>query len=256
MSDIRPLPPLPDLNDPTATQVLVRTIGASTDFRALGAEATSCSIVVVDDRPTVPATESGDDATEHASGSTIDVESPVLEQIVAEASSTFNRVRPEVLVMTSPNRPTGRSTNVARGRQPYRLRFHVTADDGYCSALMEGVEHAANEFIVVPRSGSEPLLGLAAVLGHMWLDGADMAVVPAVLPMSSGAPVGDDVISMLPRWLGLEECRDTSATIVMRRWFAKWVFNEIDGLPDPVDELADRIRLLGSTVLLMKWIDG
>lgn len=263
MSDIRPLPPLPDVNDPTATQVLVRTIGGSTDFRTLGAQATSCSIIVVDGETV------RDRVNAHAPGGTadsafvdrgvtadVDVENPIIDQILEERDGVFSRVRPEVLVVGTVDRASTRSPGVVPGGRPYRLRFHAAPDDRYCSALIEGVEQAANEFIVIPRQGSEPLIGLSAVLGHMWVDGADMAVIPAVLPMSQGVPVGDEVITTLPRWLGLEDCRDPSATIVMRRWFAKWVFNEIHTLPDPVEELADRIRLLGSTILVMKWIDA
>lgn len=237
-----------------STQVLVRTIGGTDDFHSLGAEATSCSIIVMDgDWISGDPTPDERSTVDRPTPDQCEIERPVITQIVDEQLSTFHRIRPEVLVVTGADRSAGRATSMVRGRRPYRIQFLTASDDNYCSALIEGVESASNEFIVIPRHGDDPLVGLSAVLGHMWLEGADMALLP---DMSSPRPTvssGDDPIASLPGLLGLEQCCRTSMTIVMRRWFAKWIFNEVDQLPDPVDELADRIRLLGSTILLMEW---
>lgn len=245
MSDLHPLSSLPPVSDPTCTQVFVRSIAASSDFRVLGAQATSCSIIVVADTPGDPGVDQCDE-----------VENPIIAQVIAERDGMFSRVRPEVLIVSRTAEAGVGSRRAIRGRQPFRLRFHVAPEDCYCSALVEGVDNAANEFIVVPRFGSEPLVGLSETLGHMWMDGADMAVIPADSRDGVTGENSNDPVSMLPRWLGLDDCRHSSATVVMRRWFAKWIFNEADRLPNPVEELADRIRLLGSTVLVMEQAEG
>lgn len=256
MSDIQHLSSLPPAIDPTNTQVLVRTISASGDFRALGAEATSCSIIMVDRRRYVGVTSTeADDAVngpvDHGVEAYDDIENPVINQIIAEQGGAFRGIRPEVLVVTRNDRPTVRSKRSARSRQPYRLRYHAVPDDCLCTAIVSGVEHASNEFIVVPRFGPDPLTGLPVVLGHMWMEGADMAVIAT----SQSDLVGDELISALPKWLGLVNCDDAIVTVVMRRWFAKWIFNEIDQMSNPTEELADRIRLLESTVLVINWAD-
>lgn len=254
MSDTTPLTPVPPLVDPTATQVLTRTIDGSDDFLSLGAEATSCSIIVVDgDWISGMATGPNDPEPRQQTPESCEIERPVIAQITDERSSTFEKVRPEVLVVTGRQRYASRAPGAPRGRRSYRLRLLESSDDSYCSALIDGVENSSNEFVVIPRHGDDPLTGLPAALGHMWLEGADMALLPGRSSCAPTAAADEDPIASLPRFMGLERCCGTPMTIVMRRWFAKWIFNEIDRLPNPVEELVDRIRLLGSTIVFMEW---
>lgn len=196
-------------------------------------------------------------STGHPIESVDNMESPVLDQIVAEQKSTFASVRPEVLVMTDRGRVQARPQSGGRARRPYRMRFIEVDIDDQCAAIVEGIESAANEFIVLPGAGPDPLTGLAHALGQMWLDGADMALLPGSSPTTGAhrfedGSIGGDVIALLPSLLGLGQERDPSETVIMRRWFAKWIFNQVDQLPNPAGELADRIRLLGSTILVVE----
>jgi len=55
----------------------------------------------------------------------------------------------------------------------------------------------------------------------------------------------------LAEWLGLAGAGVPGRLVVMRRWVARWLFNEISRVIDPADEIADRARLLGIGIIQM-----
>ena len=76
-------------------------------------------------------------------------------------------------------------------------------------------------------------------------EGADVALVHA----GADAPVdpgdADAPSATLSAWLGLRGAVPDGRLVLMRRWVARWLFNEITRAISPADEVADRTRLLG-----------
>ena len=160
---------------------------------------------------------------------------------------------------------------------------HPDLRGGRAVALEEAVEQVSSDFVVVPMDHTADLDRVPELLVNMWLDGADVGLMgPAgdqqvVEPservirrrpwfVSPEFDVGlqpdrlTDVIvaTQLPAadtaarvaaWLGLSEAPVPGRVVVVRRWVARWLLNEIGRALDPVAEFADRARILGLGVV-------
>lgn len=224
MSDLEPVISELQTVDPYVARVLVRQLRPESDFRYLGATGTSCSIVAIDEV------------------------SNVIRQLEFEHETLMDRIRCEVVLMTDGDgsnvvRPLrDRSTGLVRPR-----RFGKPTGDRAC-VLAEAVQRSSNEFIVICGPGEEPLTGLAEILGHMWTEGADIGILAAGDPPRCEDGDDLDAAAAVPGWLGIGG-RSTGSTVVLRRWFARWIFNEMERALDPAEEIADRIRLLGTIII-------
>ncbi len=110
---------------------------------------------------------------------------------------------------------------------------------------------ATGEFVVVtaPESGGDPtplLASLDEALGIMWVDAADAMVLGGGLRSSEMVPGPDaraeHLAVGLGLWRGAGERRATM--VVLRRWVARFLFEEIGRAIDPMQELTERVRLL------------
>lgn len=232
MSNVEHLTSELKIDDPFITRVLTKAISPESDFKTLGSTGTSCSIIAVDDI------------------------SNVLCQLEVEGSSLMDRIRCEIVLMTDADPRSARSSAGGRGRPMVRPRCFGKPDGGRASVLSEAVDRCANEFVIMAGSGAAPLSGLPDLLGHMWTEGADIAV------LSNSGIIGErdqdgDTAALVPAWMGLATGDSVAAqvrgdeTLVMRRWLARWVFNEIERAIDPAVEIADRVRLLGVTIVVV-----
>ncbi len=234
MSDLEPLLSVTTAVDPYATRMLTRSLSPEVDFRALGATGTSCSIVAVDDV------------------------SNVVRQLEDDGATLMDRIRCEVVVMADTDARSTSGLRGSRGRRPIRPRRFGKPSGGRACVLGEAIDRCSNEFVVVSGPSADPLTGIPEALGHMWVDGADIAVLPrspAGLMGDSGESLDSlDVAAAIPTWMGLRPSDGSQPvlgpeTLVLRRWLARWIFNEMDRAIDPAMEIADRIRLLGVTVV-------
>jgi hypothetical protein len=73
-------------------------------------------------------------------------------------------------------------------------------------------------------------------------DRASDVIVDSLLP-------ADDTATRVAAWLGLSEAPVPGRVVVVRRWVARWLLNEIGRSLDPVAEFADRARILGLGVV-------
>lgn len=122
---------------------------------------------------------------------------------------------------------------------------------GRASVLAEAVEYAANEFLVMSFGVGSQLARIPNLLGHMWIEGADVGVLCKEPLNNDEVGFGEvpDASHRLTEWLGLSGALPEGGLVVMRRWVARWLFNEISRSIDPADELADRARLLGLAIV-------
>lgn len=137
---------------------------------------------------------------------------------------------------------------------------------GRAAAIAAAVEQSEHEFVIVSTSGGGPFDLVASSLSYMWVDGADVALLqwesdaagePRGVDPDSLALAGmelqptQDAAGLLAEWLGLSGNATPGRLVVMRRWVARWLFNEISRAIDPSAELADRARLLGIGIVQM-----
>ena len=132
----------------------------------------------------------------------------------------------------------------------------VAGGDGRASSLDAATAVSAGEFVVVasgPRRGT-PAPGpmfehLRDALGLMWVNGADALVLG---PFADAPPFADVTAvgsgpdarpERLAAALGLRNGGGPTL-VVLRRWVARFLFDEIGLAIDPMDEFADRVRLL------------
>lgn len=160
---------------------------------------------------------------------------------------------------------------------------HPDLRGGRAVALEEAVEQVGSDFVVIPMDHTVDLDRVPDLLVNMWLDGADVGLMgpageqPVVEPTdrvvrrrplfvspefddalapdrSSDVIVGsvlpaDDTATRVAAWLGLAEAPVPGRVVVVRRWVARWLLNEIGRALDPVAEFADRARILGLGVV-------
>jgi hypothetical protein len=160
--------------------------------------------------------------------------------------------------------------------RPYEL-------GGRAVALGEAVEQVASDFVVVPMDHAVDLDRVPELLVNMWLDGADVGLMgpagsqPFVEPtervirrrpwfvspefdvamqpdrttdviVATQLPA-EDTAARVAAWMGLSEAPVAGRVVVVRRWVARWLLNEIGRALDPVAEFADRARILGLGVV-------
>lgn len=115
---------------------------------------------------------------------------------------------------------------------------------------------ASGEFVVIPDAGASDglpaqLANLRDALRLMWVEGADALVIdapaaPVEAPVPApGARGGRDGgrATRLATGLGLRR-GDPSGLVVLRRWVARFLFDELGRAVDPLHELSERVRLL------------
>jgi hypothetical protein len=126
---------------------------------------------------------------------------------------------------------------------------------GRIAAFDQASAVATGEFVVVAAPGVASVRALTGALGHMWVNGADALIVggapadPPTVP-TTGGPAGattpDLRAERLTTALGLRRGpRGSSpAIVVLRRWVARFLFDDISRAIDPVEEFAERVRLV------------
>jgi len=160
---------------------------------------------------------------------------------------------------------------------------HPDVRGGRAVALEEAIEQVGSDFVIVPMDHTVDLDQVPELLVNMWLDGADVGLMgptgsqPTVVAservarrrplfespefddasrhdratdvMVDSALPADDTAARVAAWLGLAEAPVSGRVVVMRRWVARWLLNEIGRALDPVAEFADRARILGLGVV-------
>lgn len=150
-------------------------------------------------------------------------------------------------------------------------------------ALEQAVLAVSSDFVVVPTDHGADFARLPELLVHMWLEGADIGLMgpsasqPAVRPadpvarrrplyMSRNHPsrfraervvdptpepalAAPDAAARVAAWLGLSEDPVPGRLVVMRRWVARWLLSDVGRAVAPVEEFADRARVLGLSVV-------
>ncbi len=113
--------------------------------------------------------------------------------------------------------------------------------------MAAGAVAAEHEFVLVGTGGHPRFELVEQALSWMWADGADVALIERELVgVDVAAEVDEsDPAGELTRWLGLSGVVPEGRMVVMRRWVARWLFNEITRAISPAEEVADRTRLLG-----------
>jgi hypothetical protein len=224
MSDLEPTLHAPTFEDPSVTRLLLRRADGSRATQLLhraGAVATSVSAVI-------NGAQSGSETAVDSLG-----------------AWRPQHARVELLVIDG-ERDAGRSAlrdHLARCGRSWRSVARPPG--GLPAALAAAAVAAEHEFVVV-GSGGRPHYDLVdPALSLMWAEGADVALIhagPDDTPVPSDA---DDPSATLSAWLGLRGPVPDGRLVLMRRWVARWLFNEITRAISPAEEVADRTRLLG-----------
>lgn len=129
---------------------------------------------------------------------------------------------------------------------------------GRAAVLAEAAEQAACEFLVITSADVVPFEALVPAMGHMWAEGCDAALVDPLHPPAdaasaspaAGAVPGADAAARLATWLG--PAGPAGRVVILRRWVARWLFNEVTRAIDPWEEIADRTRLLGIGIVHLR----
>lgn len=135
-------------------------------------------------------------------------------------------------------------------------------DGGRGPALDRASAESTGEFVVVSTDGLSDdrtsLDRLSGAFGHMWVNGADALVISG-----SAEPVGahpsdpdrsDVRAQRLGTALGLRWGEGGPAVVVLRRWVARFLFDDIGRAIDPIEEFTERVRLL--ELRLVEVVDG
>lgn len=233
MSDLDPDPLSPGLvlEDPSITRLMPRSVVGRRSAALLEHctdVATSVSVVLAAD------------ALHDAPG------------VDALADWTPGSLRVEVLLVDD-----GRDTRRALLRERLSRSTHVVrtverSAGGRAAALSAAAVAADHEFLVVGALGRPPLGVVPAALSLMWAEGADAAVVDHGDGQAAGLdPDRVDPSGVLANRLGLAGHQVDGGLVVLRRWAARWLLNEITRAISPGEELADRARLLGIGILAL-----
>ncbi len=220
--------PLPELEDPTVTRLMVRRHDdrAAGLLQHSGPVVTSISMVV----PT------GGAAGEHH----------------LEGLEAWNpdRIRVEVLVMESPEDPARSTLRDRLARSGRSWRVLPRPHGGRVAALSMSAQDAEHEFVLIGTGGPSPFALIGPALSHMWAEGGDVALLDLRSDVEVQVPAGDTATE-LAAWLGLSGASVPGRLVLLRRWVARWLFNELTRAISPADEVADRARLLGIGVVRM-----
>jgi hypothetical protein len=98
---------------------------------------------------------------------------------------------------------------------------------------------ATGEFVVL-TTDAPSFDVVPAALGHMWVSAADALLVGAA--HSGTGP--EDRASLLAQALGLRSGGRPGCIVVLRRWVARFLFNDLGLAIDARDEFEDRVGLL------------
>ena len=221
--------PLPELEDPTVTRLMVRRHDdrAAGLLQHSGPVVTSLSMVV-------PA--GGSAGERYLEG--LDAWNP-------------DRIRVEVLVMESsedPARPILRDRLAQSGRS---WRVLPRPQGGRVAALSMSAQDAEHEFVLIGSGGPSPFALIGPALSHMWAEGGDAALLDVRHEVVLSAEPAVDTSTELAAWLGLSGAAVPGRLVLLRRWVARWLFNELTRAISPAEEVADRARLLGIGVVRM-----
>ena len=134
----------------------------------------------------------------------------------------------------------------------------VASADDPGTALDLATAQSNGEFVVIAGAHAVDATSAAAVrhlgeaLGLLWVNGADALVigpsesVPSAQKLTAAVhgPTGPDVRSdRLAAAIGLRR-GGVNQLVVLRRWVARFLFEGIGAAIDPLDEFADRVRVL------------
>ncbi len=234
MSDLDPLFDGTTLDDPSVTRLMVRHPGLGRAGRMLdrtASVATSVSVIV---------TDTGTSGEQH---------------VDSAAQWRPEGVRVEMLVMENPADPSRLQLRDALARSGRSWRVLDRPMGGKATAVAAAIEQSEHEFVIVSTSGSGPFELVGSALSFMWVEGADVALLQwateSDLLEPPVVPAEVDAANELADWLGLSGAGTPGRLVVMRRWVARWLFNEIGRAIDPAEELADRARLLGIGIVQM-----
>lgn len=229
MSDLdHPHPHLPELDDPTVTRLMLRRH----DDRAAGLLQHSGS-VVTSISMVVPA--GGSAGERYLEG--LDAWNP-------------DRIRVEVLVMESPDDPARSVLRDRLTRSGRSWRALNRPQGGRVAALAMSAQDAEHEFVLIGSGGPSPFALIGPALSHMWAEGGDAALLD-VRPEISVGSTPPDPSAELASWLGLGGTPVPGRLVLLRRWVARWLFNELTRAISPGVEVADRARLLGVGIVRM-----
>lgn len=106
--------------------------------------------------------------------------------------------------------------------------------------LAAAVAACSAEFVVVGRGEPPELRALGPALGHLWIQGADAVMVPAD-PGRFGAVGGPE--RRVAEMLGLVAGAG-GGVVILRRWVARFLLDDLGRALDPVEEFLDRAGLL------------
>ena len=221
--------PLPDLEDPSVTRLMVRRH----DDRAAGLLAHS-GPVVTSISMVVPA--GGSAGERHVEG--LEAWNP-------------DRIRVEVLVMESPEDPARSTLRDRLARSGRSWRVLPRPQGGRVAALSMSAQDAEHEFVLIGSGGPSPYALIGPALSHMWAEGGDAALLDIGHEGDLDVPTVCDTSMELAVWLGLSGVPVPGRLVLLRRWVARWLFNELTRAISPADEVADRARLLGIGVVRM-----
>lgn len=232
MTELEAHPAAPVLEDPSTTRLMLRRVGDPRGaglLRRAGAVSTSLTVVA----PT-----GGE-----AAGSIVD----------ALESFHSPHVRVELLVMEDELDPGHLALRERLSRTALSWRTAVRPPGGRAGSLAAATVAAEHEFLLVGTGVGAQYDQIDAALSLMWAEGADIALVHA--GESDAADVTDaaDPAATLSAWLGLGAPVPEGRLVLMRRWVARWLFNEITRAISPGDEIADRVRLLGVGIVQLAW---
>ncbi|MEI7888350.1 MAG: hypothetical protein WCJ04_13240 [Actinomycetes bacterium] len=231
MSTLEPLLPTPEIFDPSVTRLLRRQAD-SARVSTLLQRATAV-------RPSVSAVLTGPGPLNDS-----------LVNAVSAWQSTGARI--EVFAFQSSDLASSGAAHERLQRSDVEHQVFSEAPGGQLLGIARAVEQSDHEFVVLASATSDSLGFLDQCLAQMWVDGADVAVLQpnpltdlaTTAVQSIDNPI--DAGTQLARWIASSGSSDSA--IVMRRWVARWLFNEIARAIDPVEEIADRARLLGVAI--------
>ena len=164
--------------------------------------------------------------------------------------------RAEVIVLDDHGDPGRRALFEAVRDLPERAHFVPRPAGGTVGQLDAMTSTATCEFLLFPTGGAIPFEGLERAMRQMWVDGSDAALIvsdPASVitrDLSSADAAGRLAVS-----LGVGARRPPNRLVVMRRWVARWLLTDVERSLDPIEELADRGRLLGFAMAVVAAAD-
>lgn len=239
MSTLEPLLPSAEIVDPSVTRILLRN-ASSARIGTLLQRATAV-------RPSTSVILTGT--------------SPLNDSLLNAASAwqaTGARLELIAFESTEPAHAGLSSERLQRSDVAHQVLSE--APGGQLLGIARAVEKSDHEFVVLMSAQSDSLGFLDQCLAQMWIDGADVAVLLPSTPEGSQTAQHrpdrtttdqGDAASQLSRWIASSGNPNAESAIVMRRWVARWIFNEIGRAIDPVQEIAERARLLGVAVAVI-----